>query len=75
MTTAFEEERKRGHTMLFPVRLDECVMETKEAWAGELRTRLIGDFRAWKNHDAYKKSFEHVVRDLTMPRATASPEP
>jgi hypothetical protein len=26
------------------------------AWPGS-RTRRIGDFRAWKDHDAYQKSF------------------
>jgi hypothetical protein len=26
---------------------------------------LIGDFRRWKDHDAYKLSFARVVRDLT----------
>ena len=29
-------------------------METTEAWAGKLRdNRNIGDFRRWKDHDAY----------------------
>jgi hypothetical protein len=65
VTAGFEEERKRGQIMLFPVRLDETVMDTKEAWASKLRTRLIGDFRQWKDHDAYAQSFERVLRDLT----------
>jgi hypothetical protein len=33
VTTAFEEERKRGQPMLFPIRLDDTVMTTDEAWA------------------------------------------
>jgi hypothetical protein len=66
VTAGFEEERKRGQIVLFPVRLDEMVMETKEAWAAKLRGRLIGDFRRWKDHDAYKDSLERVVRDLTI---------
>ena len=49
-----------------PVRLDETVMKTNEAWAAKLRARLIGDFQHWKDHDAYKRSFERVVRDLTI---------
>jgi hypothetical protein len=48
---------------------DDAVMDTKEAWAAKLRARLIGDFQNWKNHDAYKKTFERVVRDLTIPAA------
>ncbi len=62
---AFEEERKRKQTVLFPVRLDEAVMETEESWAAEVRrTRHIGDFSRWKDHDAYQKAFEHLLRDL-----------
>jgi TIR domain len=67
VTKAFEEERKREQIVLFPIRLDEMVMKTDEAWAAKLRARLIGDFRRWKEHDAYKRSFERVVRDLTIP--------
>jgi hypothetical protein len=45
---AFEKERKQGRTVLFPIRLDDAVMETEEAWAAEIRrTRHIGDFRKW----------------------------
>jgi hypothetical protein len=52
VTAGFEEERKRGEEVLFPIRLDDAVMETQEAWAAKLRARLIGDFRQWRDHDA-----------------------
>ena len=65
-TKAFEEERKRGQTVLFPIRLDDAVMETNEAWAAKLRNRHIGDFTRWKVHDEYQKSFARVLRDLTV---------
>ena len=62
---AYEEERRRKQTMLFPVRLDDTVMETTEAWAAKLRAdRHIGDFRQWKDHDRYQESFKRVLRDL-----------
>jgi uncharacterized protein YjbI with pentapeptide repeats len=64
VTTAFEEERTRKQTVLFPVRLDDAVMTAKEPWAAQLRARNIGDFRHWKDHDGYKRSFERVLRDL-----------
>jgi hypothetical protein len=65
---AYEEERKRRQTVLFPIRLDDVVLETNEAWAAKLRAdRNIGDFRRWKDHDAYKQTFERIVRDLTIP--------
>lgn len=63
--TAFEEERKRNQTVLFPVWLDEAVMETDQAWAADIRrTRHIGDFSQWKNHDVYQQAFERLLRDL-----------
>jgi hypothetical protein len=63
--TAFEEEQKRRQIVLFPVRLDDAVMETKEAWAAKLRAdRHIGDFQQWKSHDRYQKTLERVLRDL-----------
>jgi uncharacterized protein YjbI with pentapeptide repeats len=64
---AFEEERQRGGVVLFPVRVDDGVMETKEAWASKLRrSRNIGDFRGWKDHDAYQKALQRVLRDLQI---------
>ena len=67
VTTAFEEERKRGgQPMLFPIRLDDAVMATDEAWAAKLRARNIGDFRHWKDHEKYTKSLERVLRDLSV---------
>ena len=63
--TAFEEERRRKRTVLFPIRLDDLVMETDQAWAADIRrTRHIGDFRRWKDHDAYQEAFARLVRDL-----------
>lgn len=62
---AFEEERKREKTMLFPIRLDSAVMETDQAWAADIRRiRHIGDFTHWKDHEAYQKAFERLLRDL-----------
>ncbi len=64
---AFAEERRRGQAVLFPVRLDNVVMDTSEAWAVKLRDqRNIGDFRDWKDHAGYTRTFERVLRDLKM---------
>jgi hypothetical protein len=63
--TAFEKERQQNRTVLFPIRLDDAVMDTDQAWAADIRRgRHIGDFRNWKNHDSYKKAFERLLRDL-----------
>ena len=51
--------------VLFPIRLDDAVMETDQAWASNLRrTRHIGDFLTWKDHDPYQESFNRLLRDL-----------
>jgi uncharacterized protein YjbI with pentapeptide repeats len=62
---AFEKEQRQGSTVLFPVRLDEAVMDSSRAWAAEIRrTRHIGDFRNWKDHDSFQKSLDRLLRDL-----------
>jgi hypothetical protein len=62
---ALDRERRDKRLALFPICLDDAVMETETAWAASLRrTRHIGDFRNWKDHDAYTKGFERLMRDL-----------
>lgn len=60
-----EEEIKRKKTVLFPIRLDDTIMDSNAGWAGKIkRERNIGNFIKWKEHDNYQKSFERLVRDL-----------
>lgn len=62
---ALDIEKERKKNILFPVRVDEAVMESKSGWAGNVRRqRHIGDFARWKDHDAYSKAFERLLRDL-----------
>jgi hypothetical protein len=62
---ASAEERERGETVLFPIRIDDAVMTTSEPWARKLRDqRHIGDFRRWKGPTEYRKSLEWLLRDL-----------
>lgn len=62
---AFEKERGQKRTVLFPIRLDDSVMDAEEAWAAEIRrTRHIGDFRKWKEHDKFQKAVARLLRDL-----------
>jgi TIR domain len=72
VTRALDEERERKNVVLFPVRIDDAVMQTSEGWARLLRgQRNIGDFTGWKEHDSYQKSFERLMRDLTVaPKGT-----
>jgi len=62
--TAFEKE-SQDKTVLFPIRLDNTAMETDQAWAADIRrTRHIGDFTNWKDHNSYIKAFDRLLRDL-----------
>jgi hypothetical protein len=59
--------RRRDKVLPIPIRLDDAVLETKEAWARLLRgQRHIGDFTRWKEHDAYRKALERRLRDLKV---------
>jgi hypothetical protein len=67
---AFAEERDRNQNVLFPVRIDDEVMNTQEPWARKLRDqRNIGDFRKWKDHDVYQASLNRLLRDLTVQKS------
>jgi uncharacterized protein YjbI with pentapeptide repeats len=63
--TAFEKEQQQSQRVLFPIRLDESVMQTSHAWAVHIRhTHHIGDFTRWKQHDDYQQALERLLRDL-----------
>jgi uncharacterized protein YjbI with pentapeptide repeats len=62
---AFEKEHQSGKLTLFPIKLDNTVMETDHAWAADIRRmRHIGDFTRWKEHDEYQKGLNRLLRDL-----------
>ncbi|HZO75774.1 MAG TPA: toll/interleukin-1 receptor domain-containing protein [Ktedonobacteraceae bacterium] len=62
---AFEKEEQQHRLVLFPIRLDDMVMQTSTAWAATLRrTRHIGDFTRWTDPQAYQQAFDRLLRDL-----------
>lgn len=63
--TAFEKERRNNNRpVLFPIRLDDAVMRTDQAWAADIRrARHIGDFTKWQNFNDYRKAFDRLLRD------------
>lgn len=70
---AFEKEGQQKRTMLFPIRLDDAVMNIPTGWPADIRrTRHIGDFHAWRTHDTYQLAFARLLRDL---KATQTPPP
>jgi hypothetical protein len=71
VNAAFEHEQKQNRTLLFPIRLDDTVMDCNQAWAADIRrSRHIGDFTGWKNHDSYQKAFARLMRDLKAESST-----
>jgi hypothetical protein len=63
--TAFEKESKENRIVLFPIRIDDAVMQSAVGWAADIRRqRHIGDFRQWKDHDAYQHALNRLLRDL-----------
>jgi hypothetical protein len=71
--TAFGREAKENKLVLFPVRLDDVVKHSEQAWAADIRRmRHIGDFSRWKEHVEYQKAFTRLLRDL---QASASTKP
>src|ERR1017187_9616896 len=73
VNAAREREDRESRTVLFPIRIDEAVMKAQQPWAADIRrSRHIGDFSRWKDHDAYTKAFERLLRDLRQGEATAA---
>jgi hypothetical protein len=63
--TAYEKEHKQNKLVLVPVRLDDTVLQTQEAWAADIRRmRHIGDFHQWKRRGEYQKAFKRFLHDL-----------
>jgi hypothetical protein len=62
---ALEREQKENRTVLFPIRIDNAVMDSDKAWAATIkRTRHVGDFTRWKDHDSYREALDRLLRDL-----------
>ena len=62
---ALERERRENLSIVFPIRVDDAVLEATAGWAAYLRnTRNIGDFREWKGQKAYARAVERLLRDL-----------
>lgn len=69
VNAALNKEVQKKCEVLFPVRLDEAVMQSQSSWADSIReTRHIGDFTHWKDHDAYQAAFQRLLRDLQSKR-------
>ncbi|MCI0486656.1 MAG: toll/interleukin-1 receptor domain-containing protein [Blastocatellia bacterium] len=69
--TALSKEREQKRLVLFPIRLDDSVMKINAGWPALIKnSRNIGDFKKWKDHDAYRQAFERLIRDLKAEGST-----
>ena len=65
VNAAREREDRENRTVLFPIRIDEAVMSAPQPWAADIRrTRHIGNFSNWKDHDRYQAALGRLLRDL-----------
>jgi hypothetical protein len=62
---ALDDENRSNRKILFPIRLDNSVMDIHDGWAAKIkRSRHIGDFSNWKDKATYQKVFERLLQDL-----------
>jgi uncharacterized protein YjbI with pentapeptide repeats len=60
-----QREDLEKKNVLFPIRIDDYIFEE---WEHERKAdvvkKVVGDFRHWKDYDAYQKSFARLLKDL-----------
>jgi uncharacterized protein YjbI with pentapeptide repeats len=60
-------EHKDQETILYPIRLDDMILEPDGGWPALLRnTRPISNFHAWQNMAAYDQLFQKLLADLRI---------
>lgn len=69
---ALYREVTTGDAILFPLRLDNTVLESKTLWAKRLRSRHIADFTNWQDETAYQQAFASLLQHL---KPTTPPMP
>lgn len=64
--TALARERREKRTILFPIRLDNAILEREHTgWPALVQhERHIGDFTGWKDHDQYQTAFDRLLHNL-----------
>jgi len=63
--TALARERDSNSNVLFPIRLDDSVLKSKNGWASLIKnTRHIGDFQKWDDENSYNIALNRLLMDL-----------
>jgi hypothetical protein len=63
VNAARERGDRENRAVLFPIRIDDAVMDAKQPWASQAAVPHRR-FPKMENHDAYEKAFERLLRDL-----------
>lgn len=62
--TALYKGTTTGQEILFPIRLDDTILEIDTLWAKRLRQRHISDFTGWQEEQRYQEAFVLLLRHL-----------
>ncbi len=63
---ALKRESQEKRTLLFPIRLDDSVLEASSPLIGELKDKQIADFGHWGDKSEYRKAVARLIRDLKV---------
>ena len=65
VNAALSEEHQRKKPIFLPIRVDDAVLDSDQAWAEYInKTRNICDFSNWKDHDAYHQALDNLLNEL-----------
>jgi uncharacterized protein YjbI with pentapeptide repeats len=71
---ALQKEQRESLEVLFPVRIDDYVLEWNHSLQADILKRCIGDFRRWNDEREYKIAFARLV-DALEREFPATPQP
>lgn len=75
LRNALRLEQERRKTVLFPLRLDDTLLEISGPDFDRLREKYITDFSDWSDEEKYRRAFSRLVRDLAISASVESGSP
>jgi hypothetical protein len=64
VTTALAYEQAAARTLVFPVRIDDEILSTAEAWAVPIRERHTANFVGWRDPAEFARALARLLQDL-----------
>ncbi len=66
---ALQKEDREKRNVLFPIRIDDYLFdEWKHERKADVVSKVVGDFRGWKDHDKYSYAFGKLLSALNKPQ-------